>query len=159
MDPNSQQGPRELQAEVDILSRVHHPHVLLLLGACTEPGRQALVYELMEGGSLADALGAGPTGQLQQQQGPAAGAAAGSNGHSGGLPWQDRVRIAAEVAAGLAFLHSGPSPLIHMDIKPANILLTRWAIAVRTAPAGCGRVLLCCAAAAGHWAIGASLRR
>jgi hypothetical protein len=43
MDPGSQQGVRELRTEVDVLSRVHHPHVLLLLGACTEPGRQALV--------------------------------------------------------------------------------------------------------------------
>jgi serine/threonine protein kinase len=117
MDPGSQQGARELQAEVDILSRVHHPHVLLLLGACTEPGHQALVYERMEGGSLEEALGLGPPGQ---GQGNAAGA-----GQRRALPWHDRVRIAAEVAAALVHLHTGPSPIIHMDVKPANILLGR----------------------------------
>jgi serine/threonine protein kinase len=29
------------------------------------------------------------------------------------------------VAAALAHLHSAPEPIIHMDLKPANILLGR----------------------------------
>ena len=117
MDPDSQQGPRELQAEVDILSRVHHPHVLLLLGVCTEPGRQALVYELMGGGSLEAALGLQHAGQQQAAGQPTRARPA--------LLWPDRVRIASEVACALLHLHTGPSPIIHMDVKPANILLSR----------------------------------
>jgi hypothetical protein len=45
-----QQGPKEFAAEVAILSRLHHPHIVLLIGSC--PERCGLVYELMEGGSL-----------------------------------------------------------------------------------------------------------
>jgi hypothetical protein len=45
------------------------------------------------------------------------------------LAWANRVRIAAEVAAALAFLHSSPEPIIHMDLKPANVLLSRWELA------------------------------
>ena len=109
-----QRSLRELGAEVSILSRVHHPHVLLLLGCCLEPGCGALVYKLMEGGSLEDAL-MGQAGGQDLGQARAA------------LAWQDRVRVAAEVAAALAFLHSAPEPIIHMDLKPANILLSWWA--------------------------------
>lgn len=48
--PGGQQGPKEFQAEVAILSRLHHPHIVLLIGSC--PERCALVYELMDYGSL-----------------------------------------------------------------------------------------------------------
>lgn len=44
------QGVAEFQAEVGILSRLHHPHIVLLMGCC--PARCALVYELLDHGSL-----------------------------------------------------------------------------------------------------------
>jgi hypothetical protein len=51
-------GSREVQAsftrEVAALSQLRHPHLVLLLGAC--PQSYMLVYELMEGGSLEEAL-------------------------------------------------------------------------------------------------------
>lgn len=40
------------------------------------------------------------------------------------IPWVDRFRLAWEVASALVFLHSTkPNPIIHCDLKPANILL------------------------------------
>lgn len=42
------------------------------------------------------------------------------------IPWFERYRIAWEVASALLFLHSSkPNPIIHRDVKPANILLDR----------------------------------
>ncbi|CAF2071600.1 unnamed protein product [Brassica napus] len=93
---------KQFQQELEILSKIRHPHLVLLLGACPEQG--ALVYEYMENGSLEDRL-------FQVNNSPP-------------LPWFERVRIAWEVAAALVFLHkSKPKPIIHRDLKPANILL------------------------------------
>lgn len=94
----------EFLREVEVLSLLRHPHIVLLLGACPEIG--CLVYEYMENGSLEDYIL------------PGSGRAP--------LPWFIRFRIVYEVACGLAFLHnSGPEPIVHRDLKPGNILLDR----------------------------------
>lgn len=88
--------------ELEILSKIHHPHLLLLLGAC--PDKNCLVYEYMENGSLEDRLY--------------------HRGNTPAIPWYERFRIAWEIASALVFLHSSkPKPIIHRDLKPANILL------------------------------------
>jgi serine/threonine protein kinase len=87
--------------QVDILSCIRHPNMVLLLGACPEYG--ILVYEYMANGSLDDCL--------FRKGNPA-------------LSWQLRFRIASEIATGLLFLHqTKPEPLVHRDLKPGNILL------------------------------------
>ncbi|CAA7058041.1 unnamed protein product [Microthlaspi erraticum] len=93
---------KQFDQELEILSKIRHPHLVLLLGACPERG--ALVYEYMENGSLDDRLF-----QVNNSQ---------------PIPWFVRFRIAWEVASALVFLHkSKPTPIIHRDLKPANILL------------------------------------
>lgn len=78
--------------------------MVLLLGACPEYG--CLVYEFMSNGSLDDRLF--------------------HRGKTPPLSWQQRFRIASEIATGLLFLHqSKPEPLVHRDLKPGNILLDR----------------------------------
>ncbi|EOA12722.1 hypothetical protein CARUB_v10028126mg [Capsella rubella] len=95
---------KQFDQELEILSKIRHPHLVLLLGACSERG--ALVYEYMENGSLEDRLF-----QVNNSQ---------------PIPWFVRFRIAWEVASALVFLHkSKPTPIIHRDLKPANILLDR----------------------------------
>ncbi|OVA04666.1 Protein kinase domain [Macleaya cordata] len=95
-------GNKEFQQELEILSKIRHPHLLLLLGACPDQG--CLVYEYMENGNLEDRL-------FRKNNTPP-------------IPWFDRYRIAWEVASALLFLHnSKPKPIIHRDLKPANILL------------------------------------
>lgn len=47
-------------------------------------------------------------------------------GTGSSLSWRKRFKIAAEIATTLAFLHqSKPEPIVHLDLKPANILLDR----------------------------------
>lgn len=88
--------------QVEVLSCMRHPHMVLLLGACPEYG--CLVYEYMANGSLEDRLF--------------------RRGNTRALSWQLRFRIAAEIATGLHFLHqTKPEPLVHRDLKPGNILL------------------------------------
>ncbi|KAL6224209.1 hypothetical protein ACLB2K_003065 [Fragaria x ananassa] len=101
----------EFLKEVEILSQLHHPNIVLLLGACPEIG--CLVYEYLENGSLEDYISHRRKGR------PA-------------LPWTIRFRIIFEVACGLAFLHNSKTdPIVHRDLKPGNILLEqnwgRWA--------------------------------
>ncbi|XP_042509789.1 U-box domain-containing protein 33-like isoform X2 [Macadamia integrifolia] len=96
------EGHVEFQQEVDVLSRVRHPNLVTLIGAC--PEAWALIYEYLPNGSLEDRLvckdGTPP------------------------LSWKTRIRIAIEICSALIFLNSyKPHSVIHGDLKPANILL------------------------------------
>ncbi|CAL9164409.1 unnamed protein product, partial [Musa hybrid cultivar] len=103
--PDASQGRSQFQQEVEILSCIRHPNMVLLLGACPEYG--CLVYEYMANGSLEDRLY--------------------RRGNTPPIPWQHRFRIAAEIGTGLLFLHqTKPEPLVHRDLKPANILLDQY---------------------------------
>ncbi|VAI22549.1 unnamed protein product [Triticum turgidum subsp. durum] len=99
----SGQGEREFQAEVDIIGRVHHRHLVSLVGHCIAGASRMLVYEFVPNKTLEFHL------------------------HGEGLPpmaWPTRLRIALGAAKGLAYLHEDCHPrIIHRDIKSANILL------------------------------------
>lgn len=48
----SGQGEREFQAEVDIISRVHHRYLVSLVGYCIADGQRMLVYEFVPNNTL-----------------------------------------------------------------------------------------------------------
>ena len=48
----SGQGEREFQAEVEIISRVHHRHLVSLVGYCIAGGQRMLVYEFLPNSTL-----------------------------------------------------------------------------------------------------------
>ncbi|CAA0397278.1 unnamed protein product [Arabidopsis thaliana] len=99
----SYQGEREFQAEVDTISRVHHKHLVSLVGYCVNGDKRLLVYEFVPKDTLEF--------HLHENRGSV-------------LEWEMRLRIAVGAAKGLAYLHEDCSPtIIHRDIKAANILL------------------------------------
>lgn len=48
----SSQGEREFQAEVDIISRVHHRHLVSLVGYCIAGSQRMLVYDFVPNKTL-----------------------------------------------------------------------------------------------------------
>jgi serine/threonine protein kinase len=102
------QGDREFLVEVEMLSRLHHRHLVKLLGyfCSREPLVQLLCYELIPNGSVESWL----HGSLSETLGP--------------LDWPTRMKIAIGSARGLQYLHEDSQPcVIHRDFKAANILL------------------------------------
>lgn len=92
--------------EIKILNSRAHENILPLYAYSFGGEAPCLVYQLMKNGSLEDRL------LLRQKTKP--------------LTWIQRHEIAKGIARGLQYLHIiGEKPLIHGDIKSANILLDK----------------------------------
>lgn len=100
-------GMNEFQAEIAVLTKVRHRHLVALLGYCINGNERLLVYEYMPQGTLTQHL------FEWKERGLLA------------LTWKQRVTIALDVARGVEYLHSlAQQSFIHRDLKPSNILLT-----------------------------------
>ncbi|KAF7843344.1 proline-rich receptor-like protein kinase PERK1 [Senna tora] len=84
MKSGSRQGEREFQAEVEIISRVHHRHLVSLVGYCIAGDQRLLVYEFVPNNTLEFHLH-GKDREI--------------------MDWATRMKIAIGSAKGLAYLH------------------------------------------------------
>ncbi|XP_059296128.1 receptor-like kinase TMK4 [Lycium ferocissimum] len=102
----SNKGLNEFRAEIEVLTKVRHRHLVALHGFCVNGNERLLVYEYMPQGTLGqhlfehDRLGFLP------------------------LTWKQRLIIALDVARGVEYLHGlAQQSFIHRDLKPSNVLL------------------------------------
>ena len=92
-------GRRRFQREAQMASSLNHPHILTVYDAGEVAGRQYLVTEYIDGGTLEGWIG-------RERR-----------------SWRKVVELLAGVADGLAVAHA--AGILHRDIKPANILVTQ----------------------------------
>lgn len=96
----------EFRTELKLMRQLHHPHIVQFLGTSVEPvtGLVSLIFEFMHFGSLDQ--------MFHKAQVPL------FKGHA--------VELALDVARGMSYLHGRkPQPVIHRDLKPGNLMLTR----------------------------------
>lgn len=95
-----QQALLRFQREAELVSLLQHPHIVQIVDFdTTDRGEPYIVMELLSGESLELRLARQPV-----------------------LPLDFTVRIATQVASGLAAVHD--ALIVHRDLKPANIFLT-----------------------------------
>ncbi|WCJ34540.1 Wall-associated kinase family protein [Euphorbia peplus] len=95
----------DFRNEIGIISQINHKNVVKILGICLETKIPLLVYELISNGSLDHYLHHQTSIRVVKN-------------------WGNCLRIASEAARAFEYLHSlANPPVIHGDVKPANILL------------------------------------
>ncbi|CAO2825680.1 unnamed protein product [Amaranthus hypochondriacus] len=104
-----QEKESAFESELAFLSRVHHKHLVRLVGYCEERDERLLVYDYMKNGALYDHL------HDKNNVG---------KDFSVINSWKIRIKIALDASRGIEYLHNyAVPPIIHRDIKSSNILL------------------------------------
>jgi serine/threonine protein kinase len=99
----------EFRAEVAFLSELHHPNVVLFIGACIKSPNLCIVTEFAKQGSLKDLVGCA----------------------SVKLPWMRKLELLRSAAMGISYLHSLDPVIVHRDVKPSNLLVDEsWNVKV-----------------------------
>jgi hypothetical protein len=92
--------PTEFRKEVEILTKLRHPNLVLFMGICTTSSYQ-LVTELCSGGSIHSFI----------------------HDQNRRFTPSQMLRACTDTVAGLVYLHSNDPQIIHMDLKSRNLLL------------------------------------
>ncbi|XP_019192526.1 PREDICTED: putative serine/threonine-protein kinase-like protein CCR3 [Ipomoea nil] len=104
-----QEKESAFESELVFMSRLHHKHLVKLVGFCEEDDERLLVYEFMKNGALYD--------HLHDKSNVEKSCSVLNS-------WKMRIKIALDAARGIEYLHSyAVPPIIHRDIKSSNILI------------------------------------
>ena len=90
--------------ECHMLKNLRHPNILLFMGAGTKGPSYYIVTEFCDSGNLFELL---------------------HHYSNYELSWEERRRIALEIARGMNYLHSFQPPIVHRDLKSMNVLLDK----------------------------------
>lgn len=93
----------EVENEIEILSKIQSPGLVNLVGFTNDSKQRLLVVEFMSNGTIYDVL----------------------HSNSRTPNWGRRIRLALQTAKAIDTLHSSVPPVIHRDIKSANVLIDR----------------------------------
>ncbi|KAK9868869.1 hypothetical protein WJX84_005074 [Apatococcus fuscideae] len=103
----------ELQREAGMMATLRHPNVVMFLGVCTQP--PCVITEFCARGSMLDALQRAHKSQAMAME----------------LDWRKRLSMALDAAKGMHYLHSSQPPIVHRDLKSANLLVDKhWRVKV-----------------------------
>lgn len=101
----------EFRKEVSIMITLRHPNICLMMGACTQPGNLMIIMEFMSNGS-AESLLYGKKGKTF-------------------IGFERKMQMALDCCKGMNWLHRMKPPFLHLDLKPANLLVDKnWTVKV-----------------------------
>ncbi|MCO5556160.1 hypothetical protein L7F22_009704 [Adiantum nelumboides] len=96
-------GNEQFLNELQILMHINHRNIVRLLGCCMETAMPLLVYEYVSHGNVRENL---------------------DECGNGVMGWEQRLKVARQTAEALAYLHAAAfPPILHRDVKSANVLL------------------------------------
>lgn len=100
----------------------HHANIVHFFGTCFRENDVFIVTEMVSGGSMEDLI---YTGQFQ-------------DGTS--LDDNRKMKLAVGALTGLAYLHENTPEILHMDIKPANILVEQPSVTAKLCDLGLAKI-------------------
>ncbi|KAM0054837.1 putative protein kinase RLK-Pelle-LRR-XII-1 family [Helianthus debilis subsp. tardiflorus] len=101
-NPITEHAVKSFNVECEVLRNIRHRNLIRIISSCTNMDFRCLVMEYMSNGNLEQWL----------------------YSHNNHLNLVQRLQIMIDVASALEYLHHGqPTPIIHCDLKPSNVLL------------------------------------
>jgi serine/threonine protein kinase len=125
-DPDeARQAQSRFETEARLLSQLSHPGIPRIYTYFSEAGRHYIVMEYIEGETLERAVThADPVGRIVAAR---------------PLSAEEVVRHAIRICKVLEYLAAQPTPVVHHDVKPANLIIDRSSGEVRLVDFGTAR--------------------